>query len=63
MATSYTRDSGFTRARRLGRDEEEGREEIREMLDDPEVTAGELIAALVPVGGLSYQLERPFWVC
>ena len=29
----------FTRARRMGRDEEAGREEIREMLDDPDVPA------------------------
>ena len=40
----------FTKARSFGgRDQEEeaGREEIRQMLDDPDVEAGELIAALV----------------
>jgi hypothetical protein len=40
----------FTKAkdtRRLGRDQEEGLEELHEMLDDPEVSAGELIAALI----------------
>jgi hypothetical protein len=32
----------------MGKDEEEeGREELREMLDDPEVTAGDLLAALI----------------
>jgi len=43
----FTRDRGFTRAGRLGRDEEAGREEIREMLADPDVSAGELVAALI----------------
>ena len=34
----------FTRARRLGRDQQEaGTEELHEMLDDPSVTAGELM--------------------
>ena len=38
----------FTKARRLGRDqEEEGRAELHDMLDDPEVSAGEMLAALV----------------
>jgi hypothetical protein len=41
----YTKDRGFTRARRMGRDE--GEEELHQMLDDPDVTAGELIAALI----------------
>jgi hypothetical protein len=43
----YTRDRGFNRARRMGRDQEEGLEELHEMLDDPNVTAGELLAALI----------------
>jgi hypothetical protein len=48
MTTGYTRDRGFTRARRMGRDaEEEGLEELREMIGDPDVSAGELIAALI----------------
>jgi hypothetical protein len=35
----------FTRARRLGRDEEKGRsEQLREMLDDPDLDFGDLIA-------------------
>jgi hypothetical protein len=43
----YTRDRSFSRARRMGRDEEEGREELNSMLGDPDVSAGELIAALI----------------
>jgi hypothetical protein len=45
MTTSYTRDRGFTRARRLGRDEEDRSEQLREMLDDPDLDFGDLIAA------------------
>jgi len=48
MAFTKARSLGDTRGvRRMGCDEEEGREEIREMLDDPDVSAGEVIAALI----------------
>jgi hypothetical protein len=40
MTASYTRDRGYTRARRMGRDEEEGRQELREMLDDSDPANG-----------------------
>jgi|SRR5208282_6164110 len=42
MTTSYTR------ARRLGRDQEEdGRQELRELLDDPNADFGDIIAAAI----------------
>ena len=47
MTTSYTRDRGFTRARRLGRDQEEGVEQLRQMLDDPDIDVADLVAAAV----------------
>jgi len=47
MTTSFTRDRGYRSARKLGRDEEEdGRREIREMLDEG-APADEIVAALV----------------
>jgi hypothetical protein len=44
MTTSYTRDRGYTRARRMGRDEEEGAE-LREMLDDPDLDPADMLGA------------------
>jgi hypothetical protein len=36
MTTSYTRDRAYTRPGRMGRDEEDRSEQLREMLNDPE---------------------------
>lgn len=48
MTTHFTPDRGFTRARRMGRDaEEEGIEELREMLNDADLDLGDLIAAAI----------------
>jgi hypothetical protein len=45
MTTSFTRDRGYTRAR-FGRDEE-GIEELREMLNDQDASPAEMLAALI----------------
>jgi hypothetical protein len=38
----------FRTARRLGKDEEEeGRQDLHEMIDDPETSAGEIVAAII----------------
>jgi hypothetical protein len=47
MATSYTRDRGYTRLGRLGRDEEEGHQELRALCDDPDCDFGDLLAAAI----------------
>ena len=46
MTTSFTRDRGYTRSRRMGRDEEGG-EELREMLSDQDASPSEMLAALI----------------
>ncbi len=51
MATPFQRDRGFTKARRVGRDEEreEYRQEARRMLDDeePDADFGDMLALVI----------------
>jgi hypothetical protein len=57
MTTSYTRDRGYTRARRMGRDEEEGRQELRDLCDDPDCNFGDLLAAAIQAASPEQQQE------
>lgn len=52
MATRFTRDRGFTAARRIGADEE-----FREMVDDPDTSFSELLAAIIDGASEEGQVE------
>jgi hypothetical protein len=49
MTTKFTRDRGFTRARRMGSDDEraEARAAIQELIDDPDADFGDLLACAI----------------
>ena len=53
----YTRDRGYTRARRMGRDEEEARKDLRELTEDEDCDFGDLLAAAINAASPEQQTE------